>query len=74
MQTATVTQVVASLQKLPVEKLVVVYDFVSFLATKENENKLAVPASEAYQTMLTSEVVLRRDWDRPEEDKAWADL
>ncbi|MCI0440511.1 MAG: hypothetical protein L0177_15470 [Chloroflexi bacterium] len=27
-----------------------------------------------WSTMLASEVVLRRDWDRPEEDEAWADL
>ena len=74
MQTVTVTQVVASLQKLPVKKLAVVYDFVAFLTTREMENKLAVPASEAYQTMLASETVLRRDWERPEEDEAWADL
>lgn len=30
--------------------------------------------SEAYQTMLASENVLRADWDSPEEDEAWADL
>jgi hypothetical protein len=30
--------------------------------------------SEAYQTMLASERVLRRDWDLPEEDAAWANL
>jgi len=30
--------------------------------------------SEAYQTMLASEDVLRRDWDDPEEDALWADL
>ena len=30
--------------------------------------------SEAYQTMLASENVLRKDWDTPEEDDAWADL
>jgi len=32
------------------------------------------PLSEAYQTMLASEAVLSRDWDRPEEDEAWANL
>ncbi len=31
-------------------------------------------SSEAFQTMLASEAVLRRDWDRPEEDEAWANL
>jgi hypothetical protein len=30
--------------------------------------------SDAFQTMLASEEVLRRDWDQPEEDAAWADL
>lgn len=30
--------------------------------------------SEAYQTMLVSESILRRDWDLPEEDAAWANL
>ncbi|HLA05829.1 MAG TPA: hypothetical protein VJ022_00175 [Anaerolineales bacterium] len=30
--------------------------------------------AEAYQTMLASEIVLRADWDSPEEDEAWADL
>jgi prevent-host-death family protein len=29
---------------------------------------------EVYQTMLASEAVLRREWDTPEEDEAWADL
>lgn len=29
---------------------------------------------EVYQTMLASERVLRREWDTPEENEAWADL
>jgi DNA-binding phage protein len=33
-----------------------------------------VASAEALQTMLASEAVLQRDWDRPEEDGAWADL
>ena len=32
------------------------------------------PYSEAYQMMLASEHVLRRDWEHPEEEAAWADL
>lgn len=31
-------------------------------------------AKRANETALASEKVLRRDWDRPEEDKAWANL
>ena len=30
--------------------------------------------SEAYLTMLASENILRRDWEQPEEDEAWANL
>lgn len=30
--------------------------------------------SEAYDTMLASEQVLRRDWEDPEEDAIWAHL
>ncbi|MEZ4661519.1 MAG: hypothetical protein R2911_28545 [Caldilineaceae bacterium] len=29
---------------------------------------------EAYTTMLASEAVLRKEWDTPEEDAAWASL
>ena len=31
-------------------------------------------SSESLQTMLLSEDILRRDWDSPEEDEAWAHL
>lgn len=61
---ATITE---RLNELPEDKLAVVYDFVSRLV-KDGE------MSESFQTMLASEAVLRRDWDRPEEDAAWADL
>jgi hypothetical protein len=30
--------------------------------------------TDSLATMLASEAVLRRDWDRPEEDAAWAHL
>jgi hypothetical protein len=30
--------------------------------------------SGAYLTMLASESLLRRDWEQPEEDRAWANL
>lgn len=30
--------------------------------------------SDVYETMLASEELLRRDWDTPEEDAAWASL
>ncbi|MBE7468722.1 MAG: DUF2281 domain-containing protein [Anaerolineae bacterium] len=54
--------------------MVVVYDFVSYLLERDLGQMLRETASESYQTMLASEAVLRRDWDLPEEDAAWADL
>lgn len=77
MQPVTVPQIEERLQQLPPEKLAVVYDFVSYLAQQEAEQHAApdsAPTSDVRRTMLASEAVLRRDWDTPEEDEAWADL
>ena len=72
MQAVAIPQITERLQRLPTEKLAAVYDFVSYLV--EREATQTERHSEAFQTMLASEAVLRRDWDRPEEDAAWADL
>ncbi|HZY42630.1 MAG TPA: DUF2281 domain-containing protein [Anaerolineae bacterium] len=74
MQTVTLPQLNERLKLLPPEKLVVVYDFVSYLSERELNLRLRETPTEAYHTMLASEAVLNRDWDRPEEDQAWADL
>jgi len=74
MQTVTISQITERLHKLSVDKLTVVYDFVSYLIEREIGPALRETVSEAFQTMLASELVLRRDWDRPEEDVAWANL
>ena len=63
----TRAQVEEQLRRLSPEQLDTVYDFVSFLAERRS-------ASGSLATMLASESVLRRDWDRPEEDAAWSDL
>ncbi|MEJ5309007.1 MAG: DUF2281 domain-containing protein [Anaerolineae bacterium] len=73
MEAVMIPQITERLQKLPTDKLVVVYDFISYLLDRETEQRHK-GFSEAFQTMLASESVLRRDWDRPEEDEAWADL
>jgi hypothetical protein len=67
MQTITISQIEARLRQLPADKLAVVFDFVSYLLERQ-------PAQESFQTMLASEQVLRRDWEKPEEEKAWAHL
>jgi hypothetical protein len=66
-QAATISQIEKQLRRLSPEKLAVVLDFVSYLTERQ-------PLPEAFQTMLASEQVLRRDWEKPEEDEAWADL
>ena len=41
---------------------------------RERRRSIRESSPEVYETMLASEDVLRRDWDQPEEDEAWADL
>ncbi len=74
MQGATIAEITEQLRRLPAEKLASVYDYVSYLAERESARAVREGGSHAYDTMLASEAVLRRDWDRPEEDAAWADL
>jgi hypothetical protein len=74
METVTISQIEERLRQLPAEKLPVVYDFVSYLLERDAADLLTADQSDARATMLASEAVLRRDWDRPEEDAAWAHL
>jgi hypothetical protein len=74
MQDINITEITEKLQKLPPDKLEVVYDFISYLLDREMVQTKTEPTSEAFQTMLASETVLRKDWERTEEDEAWANL
>lgn len=74
MQTVTISQITERLRELSADKWDVGYDFISYLADREKRKTLSEATSDAYQTMLASESVLRRDWDRLEEDAAWANL
>ena len=74
MHSVTIDQIDDRLQQLPPEKLSVVYDFVSYLLDREQPPYSMVSDAGARETMLASEAILRRDWDRPEEDAAWAHL
>ena len=51
-----------------------IYDFVSYISEREIKTALQEPATKSFEFMLATEAVLRRDWDRPEEDAAWANL
>ena len=73
MRPITVSEIERQLEKLPQEKLAEVYDFVSFLLEKTGEEKVN-KISTSYETMLATEDVLKRDWEREEEEKAWANL
>lgn len=51
------------------------FDWAEFLGAIAFSVMIPQPRySEAYRTMLASESILRRDWEQPEEDAAWADL
>jgi hypothetical protein len=70
MDSPTIERIEERLRELPPDKLAVVADFVSYLADVARRR----PEAPRLDTMLASELVLRRDWERPEEDEAWADL
>jgi protein tyrosine/serine phosphatase len=71
MQTVTIAQITERLRKLPTDKLVVVYDFVSYLAAAGQALRERLQNLSDY---VSIESILRREWDRPEEDAAWANL
>lgn len=70
MQTVTVEEIDTKLQTLSEDKLTAVYLFVSYLA----DSDLEMSDVSAEDLMFASENSLVKDWDTPEEDKAWADL
>jgi hypothetical protein len=74
MASITITEIDERLRHLPPEKLSVVYDFVSYLLERDLNDLLMETDTNSRATALASEAVLRRDWDRPEEDSAWAHL
>jgi len=74
MGAVSITDIDERLRHLPPEKLIVVYDFVSYLLERDLADLLTDAAPDARATMFASEAVLRRDWDRPEEDAAWTHL
>ena len=74
MQTVTIPQILDRLQYLSGDKLAVVYDFVSYLSERDLANIVRESPPSADECLFASEDVLRRDWERPEEEAAWANL
>lgn len=73
-QQVSISEIVERLRQLPSDKLDVVYDFVSYLLEKQEAVFGRGRRADVIETMIASETVLKRDWDTPEEDAAWADL
>ena len=57
---------VKEIDRLPEPLQREVYDFARFLRLKSEE--------ESFDGLLLSESALRKEWDTPEEDEAWASL
>ena len=54
------------IENIPEPYLIEILDFIRFLKTKASEQKM--------ELALASEVSLKKDWLKPEEDEAWKDL
>lgn len=67
MDSITLDRVEEQLRRLPPEKLVLVAEFINTLANVDDRDDL-------HDLLLAAETSLRKDWDSPEEDAAWAHL
>jgi len=57
---------IQEIETLPANCVGEVIDFVTWIKQRKS---LQIP-----ETMLLSETVLAKDWDKPEENEAWANL
>ncbi|MFN6036125.1 MAG: DUF2281 domain-containing protein [Dolichospermum sp.] len=60
-------QITQEIEKLPEPVLQEILDFVQFLQTKYQQNKML-------EITIMSESSLAKDWLKPEEDAAWQNL
>lgn len=60
-------QIESNLRRLSPETLQIVNDFIAFLTERQLREQTTAE-------MIASEAVLGSDWNRPEEDAAWATL
>ena len=58
--------IINEIERIPKEYLVEILDFIRFLEVKALE--------EGIETAIASELSLKKDWLRVEEDEAWQDL
>jgi prevent-host-death family protein len=69
--TSGLTDVVITRHGKPVTAMIRYEDYVALQAELI---RLRMQKLDVYQAMLASEEILRREWNTPEEDAAWADL
>jgi prevent-host-death family protein len=69
--TSGLTDIVITRHGKPVTVMIRYKDYA---ALQDELIRLRTQKLEVYQAMLASEQVLRREWDTPEEDAAWANL
>lgn len=74
MTAVTLREIDERLRQLPPEKPAVVYDFLASLIERDAVGLLTQVEPSARESALATELVLRRDWERPEEEAAWAHL
>lgn len=70
MQTITVEEIDGKLKTLSDDKLTAVYHFVSYLADSDFD----MTEISAKELLFANEWQIAKDWNTPEEDKAWTDL
>lgn len=58
--------IIREIKEIPEYYLEELLDFIHFLKNKTQNEKL--------ETLYISETSLKKDWMRPEEDRAWQDL
>ncbi|MEX1232408.1 MAG: hypothetical protein WEB58_19335 [Planctomycetaceae bacterium] len=71
---ATISDITERLRELPPEKLVVVYDFVSYLTARQRGELSGHSANDLAEFMLASEKSFAKDWNSPKEEAAWSDV
>ena len=69
-----VDQITGELRRLSSDKLVTVRDFVAFLASRKDDDICLDCLLTPHDMTLASQDALKKFWDSPAEDEAWADL
>jgi hypothetical protein len=69
-----VTQISEELRQLSNDKLITVREFVAFLASRADDDICLDCLVTPREITLASEAALKKLWDSPEEDAAWAHL